>query len=109
MINFTVRTAMTEEAWKDHIFGSGADTWEWWADLYQNPSGDVVIKYFSDPDEYDSDVQIHYTTLTRLADTASKMAQRNDTIRRSILNDDFDADAMDLVLQTEVFGEIIYG
>lgn len=101
---------MTDESWYAHVFGSGAFQWEWWADGYQNPSGDVVIKYHEDPDEPNWDnPKIHYTTLQKIADTASTLAKTESFVRNQLVNDDFDADGMDRVLQYEVFGEIIFG
>jgi hypothetical protein len=111
MIEFTVTHTMSEEEWCDHVFGSGADQWPWWISVGQNSAGDVVI-YHQDPDSetyYEDEPEIHYTTLQKLADTASEMAPEYPAVNLAISNDDFDADAMDLVLQMDVFGEIVYG
>lgn len=111
MITFTVQKEITEEDWCDHVFGSGAGGYPWWADLYQNPSGDVVIKHI-DPDSetyYSDTPETYYTTLQKIADTASVIALEYKTVAEAIIEDDFDANDMDIVLQSVVFGEIVYG
>jgi hypothetical protein len=102
---------MSDEEWADHVFGSGASTWSWWYSISQNAAGDVIIKYV-DPDSWDGSeegISTTYTTLARLADTASEMAQTHPLVASAIRNSDFDADIMDIVLQMDTFGEIVYG
>jgi len=115
MITFQVEMEMDEGSWSDHVLGSGATQWEWWADIHQNSSGDVVIEHWYDEDdsEYIEDDRgkpfIHYTTMQRIADAASELAKEDTFVRDQLANDDFDADGMDRVLQYAVFGEVIFG
>jgi hypothetical protein len=114
MITFQVQTEMTDEAWADHVFGSGAFMWEWWADAYQNPSGDVVIKHWYNMDtetldeEHEGEPHTYYTRMQAIADAASDLATESKFVRDQLANDDFDADGMDRVVQYLVFGEVLF-
>lgn len=108
---FQIQKPMDLEEWEDHILYSGAETYPWWHEIWRNGSGDVVIEH-KDPDStsyYTDAPERHYTTLEKLARTASEMAAEYEVIAEAIINEDFDANAADLVLQYDVFGEIVYG
>jgi hypothetical protein len=98
MITFQVEMEMDEESWKDHVLGSGATQWEWWADIHQNPSGDVIIKHWYDEymqeyiEEDREEPFIYYTSLQKIADAASELAKEDTFVRDQLANDDFDAD-----------------
>jgi hypothetical protein len=115
MITFQVEIEMDEESWKDHVLGSGATKWEWWHDIYQNSSGDVIIDHWYDEDneEYIEESRYtpfrHYTTLQKIADAASALAAEDKFVCNQLVGDDFDADGMDRVLQYVAFGDVIFG
>jgi len=115
MITFRVQIEMKDEAWEDHVFGSGADTWEWWHSFSLSQHGDVMIKHWYNKDteelqeDHGADLPfIFYTKMQAIADAASDYAAESEFVRNQLVNDDFDADGMDRVLQYLVFGEVLF-
>jgi len=116
LVEFNIQKFMKLEDWKDHVLGSGCTyTYPWWHDIDENSVGDVKLTHWYDSDigdyeeHYGAKPFIHWTTYGKLALTASRVAADHGLVREAILNDDFDADAMDIVLQKDAFGEVIFG
>jgi hypothetical protein len=107
MISFAVKQTMSEEDWKDHVLGSGAFSWEWWYSVEETLDG-ILVGWYDDIDSSDN-VESKFLTYQQIADKCSELAQTHQMVSDQLLNDDFDADGMDVVLQYAFIGEIRYG
>jgi hypothetical protein len=109
MIKFTVPMEMELEAWKDHVLGSGAFSWEWWIDYHAGEKG-VQAVWYDDADNPDeSGTPEAWISYQEIANVASDLAETDKFVANQLVNDDFDADGMDRVLQMAFIGEIRYG
>lgn len=115
MITLEVQIEMEDSAWADHVLGSGAAQYEWWHDIYQNKAGDVIIDhwYNMETELYNEDHEgapfRYYTTLQKIADAATEYATMSQFVTNQMVNDDFDADGIDQILQFLIFESVVFG
>lgn len=107
-VTFQVIKKMDLSEWKDHCWGSGWTTWEWWADCSADSEG-IDASWYDDVDDPDSDTSTAFLTWQEIADKCSELAATNSFVASQLSADDFDADGMDQVMQYAFIGEIRYG
>ena len=107
-VSFQVTKKMDLDEWKDHCWGSGWTTWEWWYRATATPTG-IEAAWFEDADDPDSPVRVGFLHWQEIADAASELAATNSFVAAQLSADDFDADGMDQVMQYAFIGEVRYG
>lgn len=110
MITFNVQMPMDLSDWKDHVLGSGAWTYgSWWVDYVESGDDGIHATWYTDIDRNEA-TEGRYLSYQQIADAASDLAAEGyEIVSRGIFEDDFDAIAMDCVLQKAYIGEIRYG
>lgn len=107
-VTFQVTKKMDLEEWKDHCWGSGWTTWEWWAGAEAVDDG-IIAEWYEDCDDPDSEIRKGMLTWQEIADAASELAATHSFVAAQLSADDFDADGMDQVMQYAFIGEVRYG
>jgi hypothetical protein len=107
-VTFDVKKEMDLKEWRDHCFGSGWTMWEWWYDANILDDG-LEVQWYEDCDDPDSRIEKDFKTWQELADVASEVASWHQMVSDQLLNSDFDAVGMDVVMQVAFIGEITYG
>jgi len=108
MINFTIPMEMDLEEWKDHCWGSGWTTWEWWYSARADENG-IWAEWYEDADDPDSRIEKEFASWQEIANVASDVASQDPFVARQLIASDLDADGMDRIMQTTFIGEVIYG
>jgi hypothetical protein len=108
MINFVIPMKMDLEEWKDHCWGSGWTTWEWWENASPDSQG-IWATWYEDCDDPDSEKHTGFKSWQEIADIASVVASKDGFVAAQLINSDLDADGMDRIMQTAFIGEVIYG
>jgi len=99
---------MDLEEWKDHCWGSGWTTWEWWYGARATDDG-IEAEWFEDADDPDSRIEKDFKSWQEIADVASVVASKDAFVAAQLIASDLDADGMDRIMQTTFIGEVIYG
>lgn len=107
-VSFKVTKKMDLEEWKDHCWGSGWTTWEWWYIAAVTDEG-VLASWFIDVDDPEPETMSGFLTFQEIADACSELAAKDAFVAAQLANDDFDADGMDRVMQYAFIGEVMYG
>jgi hypothetical protein len=107
-VTFSIKMEMPLEEWKDHCWGSGWTTWEWWYSASATNDG-ISAEWYEDADDPDSRIEKDFRTWQQLADVASQVAASDGFVADQLSRSDLDADAMDRIMQTAFIGEVIYG
>ena len=115
MYKFMVRypIAMTEEDLVDHLVYSGADCYSWWRSIEVTDAGELLLAA-DDPTDYNGEYPA-VSKLLPLGEVAEEIQMILDNpntpeqVVRSFVEDDIDSDVADVVLQTILFGKVIYG
>ena len=86
-----------DDLWR-MIFGSEFETWDWWYAYTNFQGGDWEHHCLAEVYHIDEEDDYRHTFQLRI-----------DDIAHSLLNQDFDAGAADMVIQQACFGEVVYG
>lgn len=106
--------AWTDEEVDDIVLGSGAERWDWYVDgigqvMTGERAGTFLVEFI---DGFEND-ELHSFTRDEFRKTAAAIARGEHGVRRdivdSIRNDDLGADAVDVVIQLTVLGELRFG
>jgi hypothetical protein len=108
MIKFVIPMEMSLEEWKDHCWGSGWTTWEWWYSASADDDG-IWAEWYEDADDPDSRIEKDFRSWRQLAYVASYVASQDAFVAAQLIGSDLDADGMDRIMQTAFIGEVIYG
>lgn len=108
-IAFYVVMKMDLENWKDHCWGSGWTMWPWWHENTYSDELGIRAWWYEDADDPDSAISSGHLTWQQIADECSELALKDGFVASQLVNDDFDADGMDRVMQSAFMGEVRYG
>lgn len=104
-----------DEQVDDIVMGSGAEVWPWYLDgigqvmIAPGKYGDYTVELGLDRDEV-TVARFSRDDFRRVArEVAEGKHAVNQRIVDYILNDDLDADAVDVVIQVIALGEVVYG
>ena len=115
MYKFMIRypVVMTEEDLIDHLVYSGADSYSWWRAIEITGTGELLLAA-DDPADFNGDYPAvsKMLPLSEVAEEIQMILDNPSTpeqVTKSFADDDIDSDVADMVLQTILFGKIIYG
>lgn len=109
---FTIPVTMSDEDFEAHVHGSGWSSYPWWQQFHLNEGDSVrddayAVVRAQDPNT-DEFVNRSFTK-DEIIEAMTKVAQEYPTVAKGIVENDLDADAMDLVFQTLAYGEVVFG
>jgi len=105
----------TDEETDDHVTGSGADQWEWYATYIGISDGNYTVFMYDGVSEDEEDRRLFRFTRGAVRSMVTKVMMGKTEIQRGSRNyeafkdDDPDAVAMDSLIQLVVYGRIVYG
>ncbi len=107
-VTLHVPVQISDEDFVDLVLYSGFDTFSWWRSVSYDETNRRVTLTADDPsdDELTVDFQVGLDELAKAADETGKT---NPGLFERLANLDIDADDADAIVQTAVFGEIVYG
>ena len=113
-VTITVPLEMdADDLWR-MIFGSEFETWDWWYAYTNFKGGDwehhclAEVYHYLDKDS--GEVIAFQLTIDHIVDAISALIQDgHNSIATALINQDFDADLADIVIQKTCFGEVVYG
>ena len=113
-VTITVPFEMDADNLWEMIFGSEFETWDWW-DAYTNfQGGDWAHHCLAEV--YHIAVEDGYKTtsfqlrIDDIVDAITALIQQGyNDIANALINQDFDAETADTVIQQACFGEVVYG
>ncbi len=115
MYKFMVRypIAMTEEDLVDHLVYSGADSYSWWRTIEVTDAGELLLAA-DDPKDFNGEEPAvsKLIPFVEVVEEIQMILDNPDTpeqVIRAFVEDDVDSDVADVVLQTILFGTVIYG
>jgi hypothetical protein len=115
MYKFSVTTTvtMTEEALIDHLVFSGASMYPWWRTIELTDDGCLLLEADQETDfEGVEDPMSKTIPLEKVVSMLQSMLDSptcSGYLKEAVINDDFDSDIADIVLQTMLFGVQVFG
>ena len=113
-VTITVPLEMDADNLWQMIFGSEFETWEWWYAYTNFQGGDwehhCLAEVYHYLDEDNGEVIPFQLTIDHIVAAITALIQQgNIGVTNALINEDFDADAADMVIQQACFGEVVYG
>lgn len=107
-VTLHVPVQISDEDFVDLVLYSGFDTFSWWSGVSYDKAARLLTLTADDPSDDDSTVNFQ-VGLDELALAADETGKRDPSLFERLANLDIDADDADAIVQTAVFGEIVYG
>jgi hypothetical protein len=110
-MDITTKKHMTDQDIVDHIIYAGADMYDWYVELSHDETNNDIRIVMEDPDFPENSLTVE-TNPGEIRAMISRIITEDlpgaKAINRAVLDDDFDSNDSDIVLQYMIFGQIVY-